>query len=41
MSKAKEELKEEITEFPEQNTFNTDDMSVIVEEDEEDANKND
>ena len=45
MSKAKEEVTEvtenqveEITEFPEQNTFNTDDMSVIVEEDEENGN---
>ena len=45
MSKAKEVVTEvtgnqieEITEFPEQNTFNTDDMSVIVEEDEENGN---
>ena len=33
---------EEIKEFPEQSTFNTDDMSVIVEEEsEKDENKND
>lgn len=35
MNNANEELKEEITEFPEQSTFNTDDMSLIVEEEEE------
>ena len=32
---------EEITEFPEQSTFNKEDMSVIVDEEvEEDENKN-
>ncbi len=48
MSKAKEkemtdvinEPVEEIIEFPEQNTFNADDMSVIEEEVTEDENKN-
>ena len=31
---------EEITEYPEQSTFNTDDMSVIKEGDEENEDKN-
>ncbi len=31
---------EEITEYPEQSTFNTDDMSVIEEGDEENEDKN-
>lgn len=43
MSNAEEkninEQVEEITEFPEQDTFNTDDMSVIVEEEKENENK--
>ena len=38
MNNAIEEKIEEITEFPEQNTFNTEDMSVIVEEEEENGN---
>lgn len=30
-----EELLEEITDFPEQNTFNTDDMSIVYDEGED------
>ena len=38
---AKENKVEEITEFPKQSTFNEDDMSKIVEEEEKkDENKN-
>jgi hypothetical protein len=30
-----EEILEEITDFPEQNTFNTDDMSIVYDEGED------
>lgn len=36
----KEIMVEEITDFPEQDTFNEDDMSIIYEEDEADGNEN-
>ncbi len=38
MEENKEIVLEEIIDFPEQTTFNEDDMSIIVEEGEEDAN---
>ena len=38
MEENKEIVLEEIVDFPEQTIFNEDDMSIIVEEGEEDAN---